>query len=105
VRGDDLLLSTPRHVHVASLLGLTVPSYAHVPLVLGVDGARLAKRHGAVTLGDRAARGETPDDVRSLLACSVGLASPGERVSMSTLLARFDPDALPRDPWVFPEIG
>jgi glutamyl-tRNA synthetase len=105
VRGDDLLLSTPRHVHVASLLGLTVPSYAHVPLVLGVDGARLAKRHGAVTLGDRAARGETPDDVRSLLACSVGLASPGERVSMSTLLARFDPAALPRDPWVFPEIG
>jgi glutamyl-tRNA synthetase len=105
VRGDDLLLSTPRQVHLASLLGVAVPSHAHVPLVLGVDGARLAKRHGAVTLGDRGALGETPDDVRSLLAWSVGLASPGERVSMSTLLARFDPDALPREPWVFSEIG
>jgi glutamyl-tRNA synthetase len=101
VRGDDLLLSTPRQAHLASLLGMRVPSYAHVPLVVGADGARLAKRHGAVTLGDRAATGETPGDVRALLARSVGLASPGERVSMSTLLARFDPDALPRQPWVF----
>jgi glutamyl-tRNA synthetase len=105
VRGDDLLLSTPRQLHLASLLGLPAPAYAHVPLVVGPDGARLAKRHGAVTLGDRAALGESPDDVRSLLAASLGLARAGERVSMSMLLARFDPDALPRAPWVFAERG
>ena len=100
VRGDDLLATTPRQAYLASLLGLAVPTYAHVPLVVTADGERLAKRHGAVTLADRAALGESPDAVRSYLAVSLGLASPGERVAMTTLLDRFDPDALPRDPWV-----
>src|SRR5205823_11580686 len=53
VRADDLLPSTPRQVHLATLLGLPVPAHAHVPLVLAPDGNRLAKRHGAVTLADR----------------------------------------------------
>ena len=51
-RGDDLLPSTPSQIHLTELLDLPVPTYAHVPLVLGPDGARLAKRHGAVTLSD-----------------------------------------------------
>jgi glutamyl-tRNA synthetase len=59
--------------------------------VLGPDGARLAKRHGAVTLADRRARGETADDVRALLARSVGLCEPGERPSARELAARFHP--------------
>ena len=50
VRGADLVDSTPRQLLVARLLGLPEPSWAHVPLVLGRDGARLAKRHGSVTL-------------------------------------------------------
>ena len=53
VRGADLLDSTPRQLLVARLLGLPEPSWAHVPLVLGPDGARLAKRHGSVTLRER----------------------------------------------------
>jgi glutamyl-tRNA synthetase len=52
VRGDDLLDSTPRQVWLAHALGLPRLAYAHVPLVLGPDGKRLAKRHGAVTLRD-----------------------------------------------------
>ena len=52
VRGDDLLDSTPRQLFLARLLGVAAPRYAHVPLVLGPDGARLAKRHGGVTLRD-----------------------------------------------------
>ncbi len=50
VRGDDLLDSTPRQIWLARALGLPQVAYAHVPLVLGPDGERLAKRHGAVTL-------------------------------------------------------
>jgi glutamyl-tRNA synthetase len=95
VRGDDLLDSTPRQLWLAARLGLGGRdgfSFAHVPLVLGHDGARLAKRHGAVTLADRLDQGESADDVRAHLAASVGLADPDERPSPAELVARFDPN-------------
>jgi glutamyl-tRNA synthetase len=96
VRGDDLLETTPRQLLVQRLLGLPAPAYAHVPLVLGADGARLAKRHGAVTLADRAALGEAPADALAWMAVSLGLAEPGEAVDPPLLLARFEPARLPR---------
>jgi glutamyl-tRNA synthetase len=92
VRGDDLLDSTPRQLWLAERLGLPAARFAHVPLVLGGDGARLAKRHGAVTLGDRLELGEDADAVRARLARSVGLAEAGEVPSPAQLVARFDPD-------------
>ena len=98
VRGADLLETTARQLHVRALLAGPAVTHAHVPLMLGPDGARLAKRHGAVTLADRVAAGESPLQVRSALAASVGLAEPGEQPSLDDLLARFDPDALPREP-------
>jgi glutamyl-tRNA synthetase len=101
VRGDDLLSSTPRQVLLQRLLDLPQPGYAHVPLVLGVDGQRLAKRHGAVTLGELAAAGHDAAAVRGLLARSLGLACAGDQVTPADLLARFDPDALPRQAWTF----
>jgi glutamyl-tRNA synthetase len=104
VRGDDLLAGTARQVHLAEVLGVTVPTYAHVPLVLGPDGERLAKRHGAVTLADRQARGESAAEVLSLLAASLGLAGEGEAVTTSLLVARFDPTVLPRRPWQLPTL-
>lgn len=100
VRGADLLGTTARQLHLAALLGVTAPSHAHVPLVLGPDGARLAKRHGGVTLAERTAAGESPLDVRARLAASLGLAERGQSPTMAELLARFDPDALPRAPTV-----
>jgi glutamyl-tRNA synthetase len=101
VRGADLAETTPRQLHLARTLGLTPPaSYAHVPLVLGPDGRRLAKRHGAVTLADRLARGQTPAAVRAELARTVGLAAPGEEPGIAELVARLDPAALPREPTV-----
>jgi glutamyl-tRNA synthetase len=99
VRGDDLLDATPTQVHLAGLLGLPAPTYAHVPLVLGPDGERLAKRHGAVTLRALAAAGVSPATVRARLAESLGLAEADEPVTPAALIDRFDPDRLPTDPW------
>jgi glutamyl-tRNA synthetase len=102
VRGDDLLDSTPRQVWLARKLGLAVPAYAHVPLVLGPDGQRLAKRHGAVTLADLRDRGVDPPAVLGAMAASLGLARSGSPVgSVTELVAAFDPDRLPREPWRF----
>lgn len=78
VRGDDLASSTPRQVMLQELLGLPTPTYAHVPLVLGVDGQRLAKRHGAVTLRALAAAGVGPRSVLRWLAHSLGVDVGGE---------------------------
>lgn len=98
VRGADLADTTPRQVWLAGALGVPVPDYRHVPLVLGPDGQRLAKRHGAVTLADR---DESPERVRGLLAESVGLAEPGSAPSMDELLAAFDPAAEIKGPGPF----
>jgi len=101
VRGDDLVDSTPRQLLLARLLDLPEPRHAHVPLVVGPDGARLAKRHGAVTLADRAALGESPNDVVAWMASSVGLAEAGEKITAAELVERFDPARLSREPTVF----
>jgi glutamyl-tRNA synthetase len=101
VRADDLLLSTPRQIFLGQLLRLPTLSYAHIPLVLSTAGVRLAKRDGAVTLKERLAQGDTAKDVLALLARSLGMAAVGERIELDDLLYRFDPDALPKDPWVF----
>lgn len=102
VRGADLAQATPPQLELIELLDLVVPRYAHVPVLLAPDGARLAKRHGSVTLGDRVALGETPAAVRGMLAASVGLALPAEQPTMHELLQRFDPELLPREPTTFP---
>jgi glutamyl-tRNA synthetase len=98
VRGDDLLSSTPRQLLLQRLLGLPHPEYLHVPLVLGDDEQRLAKRHGAVTLADLQCEGWSVDDVVGVLAVSLGLGSPGERVTLDALVERFDPASIPRAP-------
>lgn len=98
VRGDDLLPSTPRQAYLASLLNIPVPEYAHVPLVVNADGARLAKRDGAVTLGDLAAVGVPAEAVQRILLESLGLPE----TSLDAALAEFKPAGLPREPWVWP---
>ena len=101
VRGDDLLSSTPRQLHIADLLGLARPTYAHVPLVVNEAGDRLSKRDGSVTMSDLAAEGIDADAVRSMLAESLDIAEPGEPITAATMLGRFDPDAVSTQPVVF----
>ncbi|MDJ0767619.1 MAG: tRNA glutamyl-Q(34) synthetase GluQRS [Ilumatobacter sp.] len=98
VRGDDLLTSTPRQILLQRLLDLPTPEYLHVPLVHGDEGRRLAKRDGAVTIGELQEEGWAVADVVSVLARSLGLATPGERVTADRLVDRFDPTTMLRDP-------
>ncbi len=89
VRGADLVDSTPRQLLLARVLGVPEPAHAHVPLVLGPDGARLAKRHGDVTLREVPAAA-----ARTWMLRSLGLP---EDLSP----ADFDPAVLPREPTTF----
>jgi glutamyl-tRNA synthetase len=93
VRGADLVDSTPRQIWLARTLDATPPAFAHVPLVLGEDGRRLAKRHGDVTLREVAAA-----DAVAWMAGSLGLRAAS---SAADLLDGFDPDAIPREPTVY----
>jgi glutamyl-tRNA synthetase len=97
VRGDDLLSSTARQVLLYRSLGLTPPRFAHVPLVVGEDGARLAKRHGALSLGELRGRGADPRAVVGLLASLCALAPEGARVEPRELVTGFDLARVPRE--------
>jgi glutamyl-tRNA synthetase len=101
VRGDDLLSTTPRQILLARLLGLEVPRYAHVPLVLGAGGRRLSKRDGAVTLAERLALGDTVSELIGWMAASAGLLAPGASAVAGEVLAAFDPRLIGRTPACF----
>ena len=99
VRGADLLASTGRQLRLYELLGLRpVPRHAHVPLLLGADGERLAKRHGAVGLAELRDGGADPEAIVAWLATSAGLPAPGPSCTPADLLAGFDPSLLGRAP-------
>jgi len=100
VRGEDLLPAAVSQAYLTKRLGHHPPTYAHVPLAVNVEGRRLAKRDGAVTLPELAGYGMTPDAVLRVIAQSLQLTGPGEPVSLDGMLKRFDPGRLPREPWV-----
>ncbi|HEV2149236.1 MAG TPA: tRNA glutamyl-Q(34) synthetase GluQRS, partial [Longimicrobiaceae bacterium] len=89
VRGADLLSSTARQLLLYRALGLPAPEWLHVPLMLGPDGERLAKRHGAVSLAELRGEGIAPERVVGWLASTCGLAEPGEHVRPAELVPRF----------------
>ncbi|MGH7457648.1 MAG: glutamate--tRNA ligase [Longimicrobiaceae bacterium] len=76
IRGDDHLSNTPRQIMLYQALGLPVPRFAHVPMILGPDGRRLSKRHGAASVEEYRERGILPDALANFLAL-LGW-SPGE---------------------------
>ncbi len=106
IRGDDLIESTPRQILLYRALNLAqqIPAYTHLPLIVGEDGKRLAKRHGDTRLGEYRKRGVPAERVLALLAKWCGVRSAGkdlESASMQKLLADFRLDRVPRAPITF----
>ena len=87
VRGADLLEATAVQICLARELGLPLPTYLHVPMILGEDGRKLSKSHGSTELRALRAAGWTPDDVWSVLLPLLGL-SVG---SLAAAVAAFEP--------------
>lgn len=109
VRGDDLLAATPAQILLARALKNSVirsfghsvlSSYCHVPLVVGKDGKRLAKRHGDTRIATYREAGKTPEELIGFLAASCGWAAKGERVSLADLVPRFDLGTIPHSPFM-----
>ena len=110
VRGDDLLPATPAQIllaeslHNSYLLPLTSSlSYCHVPLVVGPDGRRLAKRHGDTRISYYREQGRSPESILGYLAASCGWCAPGDSISLAALLPRFTLSTIPRAPFIVTE--
>ena len=111
VRGGDLLAATPAQILLARALKTTgvasapPPRYCHVPLAVGPDGRRLAKRHGDTRIASFLASGVAPDEIIGLLAASCGWIPQGERITLpalaSLLQGRDILASIPRENWVF----
>lgn len=102
-RGDDLIPSTPRQLQLYHALELKPPSFAHVPLVVGTDGRRLAKRHGDMRLATFREQGMTSETLLGLLAWSCGWQPSIASVTLQELLASFSLKSIPKEPWIVTE--
>ena len=104
VRGDDLLPATPAQMLVQRSLNLPTPAYCHLPLAVGVDGRRLAKRHGDTRIVAYRAQGVHPEAIIGRVAASCGWGD-GSPVRLAELTAHFTLDTIPHAPWVVREEG
>lgn len=98
VRGNDLIPSTPRQILLYSVLSWTVPQFAHVPLVVGPDGRRLAKRHGDTRLSTLRAEGVSAEALVGLFAWGCGWIDRPNPVRPVDLVDRFRFDTIPPTP-------
>ena len=100
IRGNDLIPSTPRQLLLYRALGWPEPRFVHVPLVVGEDGRRLAKRHGDTRLSTLRDDGVTPKSLLGLLAWSCGWLAKPEPITAQELLPLFRLDTIPHQPFV-----
>jgi glutamyl-tRNA synthetase len=100
VRGDDLVSSTPRQLLLYQALGLTPPKFVHVPLVVGPDGRRLAKRHGDTRLSALREAGVPPGLLLGLLGWSCGWMKRIEPITVQALCPLFQLETIPPEPFV-----
>jgi glutamyl-tRNA synthetase len=90
IRGDDHVNNTPRQINILKALGAPIPQYAHVPMILGSDGERLSKRHGAVSVMQYAEDGFLPEALINYLA-RLGWSHGDEEIfSVDQLVEWFD---------------
>ncbi len=94
IRGDDHLNNTPRQMHILQALGRTPPRYAHVPMILGDDGSRLSKRHGAVSVVQYRDMGYLPEALLNYLVRLGWSHGDQEIFSLDEMIALFDIDAV-----------
>ena len=96
MRGNDLIASTFRQIELYEALGLSIPRFAHVPLVCGTDGRRLAKRHGDTRLSFYREQGVSPARIITWAARSAGLVDDQTVVqSIESVIDVFDWSKLP----------
>jgi glutamyl-tRNA synthetase len=104
VRGVDHLSNTPAQMHVFQALGAHPPRYAHLPLLLGPDGKKLSKRHGAASVQELRRAGYLPEAVDNYIALlGAGFASDEEQFTLDELAARFRLERVSKNPAVFDE--
>ncbi len=94
IRGDDHLNNTPRQINILNALGATLPRYAHVPMILGEDGARLSKRHGAVSVMQYAEEGYLPEALLNYLVRLGWSHGDQELFTRDEMIGLFDLDAV-----------
>lgn len=102
IRGEDHLTNTARHQVLYEALGYPVPRFAHLPMILGPDRAKLSKRHGAVSVIDYKQEGYLPEAVVNVLALLGWSSADGkERFHIDELIERFDLDRCGRSASIF----
>jgi glutamyl-tRNA synthetase len=94
IRGDDHLNNTPRQMNMLLALGKTPPAYAHVPMILGPDGAKLSKRHGAVSVLQYQEEGFLPQALLNYLVRLGWSHGDEEFFTLEDMIAKFDVNAL-----------
>lgn len=96
IRGDDHLNNTPRQINILNALGAPIPQYAHVPMILGSDGERLSKRHGAVSVMQYSEDGYLPEALLNYLARLGWAHGDDEIFSREQFVEWFDLGAISR---------
>jgi glutamyl-tRNA synthetase len=90
IRGDDHVNNTPRQIHIYRSLRAAIPQFAHVPMILGADGERLSKRHGATSVVDYREQGYLPEALLNYLARLGWSHGDSEIFSKNELIEWFD---------------
>ncbi len=101
IRGDDHINNTPRQINIFQALGATPPHFAHVPMILGADGKRLSKRHGAVSVMQYRDDGFLPEAVLNYLVRLGWSHGDQEIFSLDELIQLFDLTAVNKAPSAF----
>lgn len=96
IRGDDHVNNTPRQINILKALGAELPVYGHVPMILGPDGEKLSKRHGAVSVMDYESQGYLPEAMINYLARLGWSHGDDEIFSRQQMIAWFDGNNLSR---------